>query len=120
MRLSSSSGLIALAGVATAFPAGLFEEVKRLSPELIERSFANDNGDAPVFPGDYVFTEDQLIDVTGAHAFVPPGQGDIRGPCPGLNAFANHNYLPHNGIATIGQFTTACQNGESPRDSCCG
>lgn len=49
----------------------------------------------------------QLIDVSGAHAFVAPGSGDQRGPCPGLNALANHNYLPHNGVATITQFVSA-------------
>ena len=26
-----------------------------------------------------------------AHAFQAPGSNDIRGPCPGLNAAANHN-----------------------------
>lgn len=26
-----------------------------------------------------------------AHAFIPPGPNDIRGPCPGLNSAANHN-----------------------------
>jgi hypothetical protein len=26
-----------------------------------------------------------------AHKFTPPGPNDIRGPCPGLNAAANHN-----------------------------
>lgn len=43
----------------------------------------------------------QLVDVTGVHAFTPPNfaAGDQRGPCPGLNALANHNYLPHNGVA---------------------
>ncbi|KAK0833576.1 hypothetical protein LTR73_001338 [Friedmanniomyces endolithicus] len=49
----------------------------------------------------------QLINVTGAHAFVAPGSGDARGECPGLNALANHNYLPHNGIATINEFVSA-------------
>lgn len=49
----------------------------------------------------------QQVDVSGIHAFMPPGHGDQRGPCPGLNALANHNYLPHNGIATIEQFVTA-------------
>lgn len=28
-----------------------------------------------------------------AHQFVAPGPNDIRGPCPGLNAAANHNFL---------------------------
>lgn len=31
----------------------------------------------------------QLIDTTGDYAFVAPGDGDQRGPCPGLNAMAN-------------------------------
>lgn len=43
----------------------------------------------------------QYVSNAGAHAFVAPGEGDQRGPCPGLNAMANHNYIPHNGIATI-------------------
>lgn len=29
--------------------------------------------------------------------FTPPGSGDVRSPCPGLNALANHNFIPHNG-----------------------
>ncbi|KAM0140745.1 hypothetical protein ACHAP3_002423 [Botrytis cinerea] len=43
------------------------------------------------------------IDVTGDHAFVPPDfdNGDQRGPCPGLNMLANHNYIPHNGVASM-------------------
>ncbi|CAH0395148.1 unnamed protein product [Bemisia tabaci] len=51
----------------------------------------------------------QLISTSGEHEFVPPNfeAGDQRGPCPGLNALANHNYLPHNGVATIGQFIIA-------------
>ena len=52
---------------------------------------------------------EQFIDVSGEHAFTPPdfSAGDLRGPCPGLNALANHNYLPHNGFATIDQFVQA-------------
>ncbi|KAF7358140.1 hypothetical protein MVEN_00862100 [Mycena venus] len=46
------------------------------------------------------FSTSQLIDVTGAHVYVPAGPGDFRGPCPGLNAMANHNYIPHNGMVT--------------------
>lgn len=48
----------------------------------------------------------QLVSVTGVNAFVAPdiANGDMRGPCPGLNAMANHGYIPHNGVATISQF----------------
>ncbi|KAK4574868.1 hypothetical protein LTR86_001710 [Recurvomyces mirabilis] len=48
----------------------------------------------------------QYISTTGDHAFVAPSATDQRGPCPGLNAMANHGYLPHNGIATIEQLIT--------------
>ncbi|CAH0382918.1 unnamed protein product [Bemisia tabaci] len=47
------------------------------------------------------------IETTGKHAWVPPGPNDQRGPCPGLNALANHNYLPHDGVVTIGGAMTA-------------
>ena len=30
-------------------------------------------------------------------AFSPPGPGDVRSPCPGLNACANHNFINHDG-----------------------
>ncbi|CAE6424652.1 unnamed protein product [Rhizoctonia solani] len=50
----------------------------------------------------------QKIDVTGEHAFRPPTAGDKRGPCPGLNALANHGYLPHNGVTNLLQAATVC------------
>jgi hypothetical protein len=45
-----------------------------------------------------------------AHQFVAPGQNDIRGPCPGLNAAANHNFLAHDGITTFNELVDAQQN----------
>ncbi|RMZ69414.1 heme-thiolate peroxidase aromatic peroxygenase like [Pyrenophora seminiperda CCB06] len=45
-----------------------------------------------------------------AHAYTPPGPSDIRGPCPGLNAAANHNFLSHDGITTFAELVDAQQN----------
>ncbi|KAF2112262.1 hypothetical protein BDV96DRAFT_580439 [Lophiotrema nucula] len=45
-----------------------------------------------------------------AHAFTAPGPNDIRGPCPGLNAAANHNFLSHDGITTFTELVDAQQN----------
>ena len=53
-------------------------------------------------PGGLPFTtfdEDQLVDVTGQYAWQAPGPNDLRGPCPGLNALANHGYFPHVSIS---------------------
>lgn len=46
-----------------------------------------------------------------AHQFVEPDMSkDIRGPCPGLNTAANHNFLSHDGITTFSELTDAQQN----------
>jgi hypothetical protein len=33
-----------------------------------------------------------------------------RGPCPGLNVAANHNFLAHDGITTFNELVDAQQN----------
>ena len=47
--------------------------------------------------------EAQYVSVSGEHAFMPPRSSDFRGPCPGLNAMANHDYIPRNGFVSIEQ-----------------
>ena len=53
----------------------------------------------------------QKVSTTGTHAWVAPKSGDQRGPCPGLNALANHGYLPHNGVADIPTIIQAVNTG---------
>merc|ERR1711977_355777 len=46
-----------------------------------------------------------------AHQFEAPNPNtDIRGPCPGLNAAANHHFLAHDGIVTFNELVDAQQN----------
>lgn len=47
----------------------------------------------------------QLIDVSAAHGFEPPNfeNGDLRGPCPGLNAMANHKFIPHDNVVPFNE-----------------
>ncbi|KAL9003549.1 MAG: hypothetical protein Q9188_003590 [Gyalolechia gomerana] len=45
-----------------------------------------------------------------AHTFEAPGSNDIRGPCPGLNAAANHHFLSHDGITTFNELMDMQQN----------
>ncbi|CAF9924653.1 hypothetical protein IMSHALPRED_006247 [Imshaugia aleurites] len=49
----------------------------------------------------------QRVSTSGDYDWVAPGSGDQRGPCPGLNALANHGYLPHNGVADIPTIVSA-------------
>ena len=43
----------------------------------------------------------QLISVSGSNRFIPPGPNDLRGPCPGLNALANHGYIKRSGVVGL-------------------
>merc|ERR1712000_583021 len=46
-----------------------------------------------------------------AHQFEAPNPDtDIRGPCPGLNAAANHHFLAHDRIVTFNELVDAQQN----------
>ncbi|KAH8805188.1 oxidase [Xylogone sp. PMI_703] len=49
------------------------------------------------------------IEVTGEHSFIPPNfnAGDQRGPCPGLNALANHGYISRHGVTSLAEVTAA-------------
>lgn len=61
-------------------------------------------------PADIPFTtfdRNQRVAVTGEYKWVAPGPTDIRGPCPGLNALANHGYFPHNGVVPLQLAVTA-------------
>ncbi|KAK3633208.1 hypothetical protein LTR56_014060 [Elasticomyces elasticus] len=48
----------------------------------------------------------QLVSTSGDHAWQPPGHGDMRGPCAGLNAAANHGYLQRDGIVDANSINT--------------
>ena len=41
------------------------------------------------------------IDVSNAHAYIAPGASDLRGPCPAMNALANHGYIARNGYTNL-------------------
>ncbi|KAJ5585785.1 hypothetical protein N7450_005572 [Penicillium hetheringtonii] len=55
----------------------------------------------PTTPCSYFDASDQFVSVEGEHEYVAPTSDQIRGPCPGLNAAANHAYIPRSGIASI-------------------
>ncbi|KJX97511.1 oxidase-like protein [Zymoseptoria brevis] len=119
MKYSQSTALLAALAplAANAFPAAIFEAVQA-DPELAARNAeiyarqAKADGATAIFePVPKFNAQKQYIDVSegSGHEYKAPNLagGDLRGPCPGLNAFANHNFLPHNGYATIPQFIDA-------------
>jgi hypothetical protein len=120
MTFSTTQMLLGLlATKASAFPAGMMEEAMK-SPEMIARAAeiastkdrrqVKADGAAAVFePVPKFNAAAQYVDVGpgSGHEWQAPGANDLRGPCPGLNAFANHGFLPKNGFATIQQFIDA-------------
>ncbi|KAG8687874.1 hypothetical protein FRC09_013226 [Ceratobasidium sp. 395] len=95
---------IALAGSALAFPTAVLEGLNTRTAKSAGCPFADAVKQKRQAPPDVVFDPvKQKVDVSGQYAFVPPKAGDQRGPCPGLNALANHGYLPHNGVTSLTQ-----------------
>ena len=114
MKFSASLANLALLGIAQSlcpFAEQALRDPEYLKRHLTERGLPTtvEKPELPrakrqTGPGGLpltTFNEDQLIDVTGEHAWAPPGPGDLRGPCPGLNALANHGYFPRNGIVPL-------------------
>lgn len=86
--------------------SSLFRKAKRVSHEKRQSScpFNSVHPGAAPYNASYPYTGAQnglpgtgkggiLVPAPGdtAHAFEAPGANDIRGPCPGLNAAANHH-----------------------------
>jgi len=100
------------ASTAAAFPglAALAQHPK--GPNIIPRQslpsnlpLSSEEGNSGPIPSLLFDPVDQFVDVRPgtANQYVPPTSTDKRGPCPGLNAAANHGFLPHNGIPNIPQ-----------------
>jgi hypothetical protein len=122
MRYSSYLAAFAICTTGiVAFPSHMFdlsmsEEEKRTITKIaamIEADAKTRRAGTPVAPG--FDASQQYVSTTGDHAFVPPGSSDLRGPCPGLNAMANHAYIPHNGVATITEFVQGTYDGKQSR-----
>lgn len=95
--------LAALAPVANAFPTAVLEAANadpavlaravEISKQLQGRQAGADAATLLFEPVPIFNAQAQYINVTkgSGHEYVAPGPGDLRGPCPGLNAFANHS-----------------------------
>ncbi|KAL5422368.1 hypothetical protein PMIN04_004789 [Paraphaeosphaeria minitans] len=111
--------LVCFGPLAIAFPTAILEAaahdpsiLKRAAEiaKLLEKRQAGADATTSIFEPINTFNaQAQYINVTegSGHEYVAPGPNDLRGPCPGLNAFSNHNFLPHNGYASVTQYIDA-------------
>lgn len=102
MKSTFITTIAAFSTLITAFPTIALEAAQlaaRNSDFSTATKAAHEKRLNGILPG--FNAAEQLIDVSGEHAFIPPdfGAGDLRGPYPGLNTLANHNYLPHNPLS---------------------
>ncbi|KAL8651753.1 MAG: hypothetical protein Q9226_004568 [Calogaya cf. arnoldii] len=117
MLCSSITWIVLLVSLATAFP--------RLDPKSLQ-DLLKRGADTKDCPFSHLNAHEkskrqagfdpaaQRVSTTGKYAWRAPTAGDKRGPCPGLNALANHGYLPHNGIAPATTIIEATNKGMSP------
>ncbi|KAF2994254.1 hypothetical protein E8E13_001492 [Curvularia kusanoi] len=105
MKLSITHLLTLFVLPSDAFPTLTASNLASTSPETLSaaveavRSLAGEKR--------FLFDSSKPIDVSGKHAFRAPGKYDQRGPCPGLNALANHNYISHDGVVSYLEVVTA-------------
>jgi len=53
---------------------------------------------------------EQRVSTTGRHQFIAPSSKDLRGPCPFLNAAANHGYIDRSGYTTAWEVISVAVN----------
>lgn len=123
MRISlACRSLLALTSIPSALSFPSFHPSHHRVPENADEPIALYKTiaqiQAHVASGTFIRPRDatrQPVDVWGEHAFVAPDfdAGDQRGPCPGLNALANHGYIDHTGITTFTEALAAVHEGKS-------
>lgn len=105
MKVSIALILASACYVFAGCPMAAMRNLKRQIPTVPPLS-QNEGNSGPIDSLTFSAT-DQYVDVSpnSGHAFQIPGASDKRGPCPGLNAAANHGFIPRNGLLNIQQST---------------
>ena len=80
--------VLAFASIATSFPShGSLAGLSKLQLEAIIPTLHIRDAESP--PGPLEYNGTKLVN-DEQHPWQSPQPGDIRGPCPGLNALASH------------------------------
>jgi hypothetical protein len=110
MKFFSALFILSSSAVLThAFPTLNAANLDGLTPEALNAAIKT----VEKFKQEKRFLIDTTkpIDITGKHAFKAPGKSDQRGPCPGLNALANHAYISRTGVTSYGEVVAAINQG---------
>ncbi|KAF7128512.1 hypothetical protein CNMCM5793_003300 [Aspergillus hiratsukae] len=114
MKAIISLAILGLGSLASGFPDGMGGSAFKNCPYAALKG----NEDPELRKRLLIGSMSKPIDVTGVHAFQPPNfeNGDQRGPCPALNALANHGYIPRSGVVSFVEAVDLCSvwNGSRP------
>ncbi|KAH7397234.1 Chloroperoxidase [Pyrenochaeta sp. MPI-SDFR-AT-0127] len=105
MRFWTTLTVLASSGLTIAFPALTPRNLENLTPERLNEALKTI--EKYRIEKRLIVDSRKPIDISGRHAFQEPSNGDERGPCPGLNALANHGFISHNGITSFAEVVTA-------------
>ncbi|OJD31450.1 oxidase [Diplodia corticola] len=106
MKLSSALFALSSSSVLVdAFPAFSERNLENLTPERLNAAIRA--VEQHKLEKRIIVDSSKPIDTTGDHAFQAPGDGDQRGPCPGLNVLANHGYISRDGITSFAEVVNA-------------
>lgn len=109
MKFLTTISFLFAAYTVDAFPTLTAGNLKGITPENLNNAIKA----VETYRSEkrFIIDSSKPIDITGKHAFQAPGKNDQRGPCPGLNALANHNYISHDGITSYAEVVTAINQG---------
>ncbi|KAK5173879.1 uncharacterized protein LTR77_002560 [Saxophila tyrrhenica] len=101
MKLSLFA-VVSLVGLSSAFPADLLNAIADIEALELPSIYAaldlsKSRTNCGPTPCGVFNAQEQFVSTTGEHAYAKPRSNQIRGPCPALNAAANHGYLDRSG-----------------------
>jgi hypothetical protein len=105
LRVLFITAIVALTVEAECPAAAIRARQAGTQPAYHERQISDEkteSNDGPL-PCGMFDPKKQFVDVRpgSGHEYRAPGKDDKRGPCPGLNAAANHGFISHDGITNI-------------------
>ncbi|CAI6290656.1 unnamed protein product [Periconia digitata] len=105
MRASSILFLFAAGDALAGCPMAYLRRRQVSIPNL---PLSQNEGNSGPIDSTTFSASEQYVNVKpgSANEYRDPGTNDKRGPCPGLNAAANHGFLPRNGLPNIQQTVT--------------
>lgn len=103
MRFWTAFIALYFAFLVDSFPSPIKPNLTNLTPKSLKRALETTKR--------LIVDSSKPINTSGKHVFQAPGDNDQRGPCPGLNALANHNYISHDGITSYAEVVAAINQG---------